>query len=96
MKDKLSPAQFYSIYSESTGDCAGVKKWPNIGALLLKLTTLAFWETFLPKFDNFWDITREELEELHALTLDDGHYAEKANGEVIINLALEILLRSLY
>ena len=42
MKDKLSPAQFYSIYSESTGDCAGVKKWPNIGALLLKLTTLAF------------------------------------------------------
>ena len=48
------------------------------------------------KFDNFWDIARKELEELHALTLDDGHYAEKANGEVIINLALEISLRSRY
>ena len=108
MEDKLSPAQFWSTYSELTGDCSVTdnKKCKEMDEHMhttIKtvdagvLRDLQINNSRKVKFDNFWDITSKKTEELQlAFAVNDCHHAETENGEVISNMALTISVRDLY
>ena len=108
MEDKLSPAQFWSIYSELTGDCSVTdnikcKEMDEHMHTIIKtvdpdvLRDLRINNSRKVKFDNFWDITSKKTEELQlAFAIYDCHHAETENGEVIGNMALTISVRDLH
>ena len=82
MLDKMSPAQFRTIYSELTGDYSVTdntksKIVDERMQLILKtadpsiLRDLRVMNSRKSKFDEFWDVTAKKIEELQLAAVDD-------------------------
>ena len=73
MEDKLSPAQFRSIYSALTGDCSVTdnikyKEMDERMRTIIKTVDSSILRDLLinnsrkAKFDNFWNVTSKKIE----------------------------------
>ena len=105
--NKISPAQFWFIHHEITGDNTSSEnikqtEYDERINLIIKnsdeslIRDLRVNNARKSKYDKFWDIAKQQLDELTAVN-DRRHSEGFINtGEVVVNMAIAISARDLY
>ena len=107
MLDKMSLAQFRSIYREITGDQSKAptseqEKYDERIQCIIKnadktlARDLQISNGKKTKFDQFWDIAKDVIEELTVVNDRCHAHGSTSSGEVVVNMAVAISARDLY
>ena len=107
MLDKISPGQFQFIYREITGDQSKAptseqEKYDERIRCIIKnadktlARDLQISNGKKTKFDKFWDIAKDVIEELTVVNDRCHAHGSTSSGELVVNMAVAISARDLY